>query len=125
MILVVGVAIRRGGRVLAARRVTGGWEFPGGKVETGETPEQAAVREIREELGCGVVVTGWLEPEPGFEVEIRPGLRLRVATATLETGEPVPRPDEHDAIRWLAADELGEVAWLPADRPFVAVLGAH
>jgi 8-oxo-dGTP diphosphatase len=114
---VVGVAILRHGRVLAARR-EGGWEFPGGKVEPGETPEAAAVREIAEELGCAVRLTGWLDPE----VEIRPGLVLRVATAELVAGEPVPRPSEHDAIRWLCPAELGSVDLLPADRPFVAVL---
>ena len=115
--MVVGVAILRDGRVLAARR-TGGWEFPGGKVEPGESAEQAAVREIAEELGCVVELTGWLEPV----VEIRPGLDLRVATARLVAGEPVPRPGEHDAIRWLAPTDLGAVDWLAADRPFVAVL---
>jgi 8-oxo-dGTP diphosphatase len=118
MTVVVGVAIQRDGRVLAARR-TGGWEFPGGKVEPGETPEAAAVREIAEELGCTVELTGWLDPV----VDIRPGLELRVATARLAAGEPVPRPGEHDAIRWLSAAELRVVDWLAADRPFVAVLG--
>lgn len=116
--LVVGVAVVRGGRVLAARRTDGGWEFPGGKVEPGESPEEAAVREIAEELDCAVELTGWLEPE----VEIRAGLVLRVATARLREGEPVPRAGEHDAIRWLAPDELDRVDWLPADRPFVGVL---
>jgi 8-oxo-dGTP diphosphatase len=119
--VVVGVAILREGRVLAARRVAGGWELPGGKVEPGETPNDAAVREIAEELGCGIEVQGWLDPE----VEIRQGLVLRVATATLAAGEPVPRPGEHDAIRWLGPGELGTVEWLPADQPFVAVLRAH
>ncbi|MFL6109552.1 MAG: (deoxy)nucleoside triphosphate pyrophosphohydrolase [Marmoricola sp.] len=119
MTVVVGVAIVREGRLLAARRTDGGWEFPGGKVEPGETPEGAAVREIDEELGCGVEVTGWLEPE----VEVRAGLVLRVATARLTRGEPMPLPGEHDAIRWLRASELDQVDWLPADRPFVAVLG--
>ena len=116
--IVVGVAILREGRVLAARRPDGGWEFPGGKVEPGESDDQAAVREIAEELGCTVEVTGWLEPE----VEVRPGLLLRVATGRLVGGEPVPQPGEHDAIRWLATDALDQVAWLPADRPFVTVL---
>ena len=120
-VIVVGVAIQRDGRVLAARRADGGWEFPGGKVEPGETLEAAAVREIAEELGCAVRVTGWLEPQ----VEIRAGLVLRVATATLAGGEPVPRPGEHDAVRWLAPEELDAVAWLPADRPFVTVLAGH
>ncbi|RNL80814.1 (deoxy)nucleoside triphosphate pyrophosphohydrolase [Nocardioides marmorisolisilvae] len=119
MTLVVGVAIVRSGRVLAARRSGGGWEFPGGKVEPGEAPEDAAVREIAEELGCGIEVTGWLEGE----VEIRPDLALRVARALLVGGEPIPRPGEHDAIRWLSHAELDAVDWLPADRPFLGVLG--
>lgn len=126
--LVVGVALVRSGRVLAARRAdTGGWEFPGGKVEPGESPEDAAVREIAEELGCGITVEAWLEEV----VEIRPGLALRVAHATLVTGEPVPTHGDHDALLWLAAGELQSVAWLPADLPFVAgleglgVLGGH
>jgi 8-oxo-dGTP diphosphatase len=123
MQLVVGVAIVRAGRVLAARRSypvrsAGMWEFPGGKVDDGESPEDTAVREIAEELGCRISVTGWLEPE----VKIRDGLVLRVATATLVAGEPIPRDREHDAVRWLRGDELGEVTWLEADGPFTVVL---
>jgi len=122
MSAVVGAAILRDGRVLAARRATppvGGWEFPGGKVEAGETPEHALAREVREELGCMITVTGWLE---GTE-DVRPGLTLRVALARLVDGEPVPR--EHDVVRWLSGDELGIVDWLPADLPFVAQLPDH
>jgi 8-oxo-dGTP diphosphatase len=123
-VLVVGAAIVHAGRVLAARRsypadAAGGWEFPGGKVDGQESPADAIVREVREELGCLVVVTGWLPPE----VEIRPGLVLRVATVELVDGEPVPRHGEHDAVRWLRADELGEVGWLEADRPFADAVG--
>ncbi|HET8562182.1 MAG TPA: (deoxy)nucleoside triphosphate pyrophosphohydrolase [Marmoricola sp.] len=121
MPLVVGAAILSDGRLLAARRATppvGGWELPGGKVEPGESPEAALVREIDEELGCHVRVTGWL---PG-SVEVGAGLRLEVAVATLVRGEPVPR--EHDAIRWLRPGELDAVAWLPADVPFVEQLRA-
>ncbi|MGO4258077.1 (deoxy)nucleoside triphosphate pyrophosphohydrolase [Marmoricola sp. RAF53] len=123
MQLVVGVAILRDGRYLAARRaypadVAGGWEFPGGKVEQGEGPATAAEREIAEELGCRVRVTGWLIAA----VPIRPGLQLRVATAELVAGEPVPRHREHDAVRWLAPAELWSVGWLPADQPFVEEL---
>jgi 8-oxo-dGTP diphosphatase len=119
--LVVGAAIVRAGRVLAARRTTppalaGGWEFPGGKVEPGEGADHALVREVAEELGCTVEVTGWLTPT----VPVTDALALRVATARLVEGEPDPA--EHDAVRWLAAGELDDVDWLPADRPFLPEL---
>ena len=115
---VVGVALVEGGRVLAARRsgpsaLAGLWEFPGGKVEPGEDPEATAVREISEELGCTIEVTAWLEGETAVSED----LVLRVATARLVAGDPVP--GEHDAVRWLRADELGEVAWADADKPFI------
>ena len=117
---VVGVAIVAGGRVLAARRTTPpGWELPGGKVVPGEGREAAAVREIREELGCTVEVTGWL---PG-SVPIDDGLELVVCTARLVAGEPVPV--EHDLVWWLPLERLegiDAVDWLAADRPFVAAL---
>jgi 8-oxo-dGTP diphosphatase len=124
MQLVVGVALVHAGRVLAARRsypaeAAGWWEFPGGKVGQGESPEAAVVREVTEELGCLVAVDGWLEPE----VQIRDDLVLRVATAVLLAGEPIPRAGEHDAVRWLLPDQLGDVDWLPADRPFADELG--
>ncbi|MCW2781673.1 MAG: hydrolase [Marmoricola sp.] len=130
MPVVVGVAIMLEGRVLAARRayppdLAGGWEFPGGKVAEGEDPTDAAVREIREELGCEIAVTGWLSPDGGssavsgrsIAVEITPGLLLRVATADVVRREPVPV--EHDIIRWLRPDQLDAVDWLPADVPFL------
>ncbi len=119
---VVGAAILRDGRVLAARRTSpaaaaGRWEFPGGKVEPGETPEAALVREVVEELGCRVEVTGWM----AGEVPIGTSHFLAVALARLVDGEP--DPVEHDLVRWLAAEELGDVDWLEADRPFLAELG--
>lgn len=121
VVSVVGAAIVRDGRVLAARRTAppataGRWELPGGKVEPGETPEAALVREIAEELGCTVAVTGWL---PG-EVAIGERHVLTVAVAELVAGEP--QPHEHDAVRWLAAGELGSVDWLEPDRLFLAHL---
>ncbi len=117
-VLVMGAAIIDRGRVLAARRTTpeharGSWEFPGGKVEPGEDPDVAIVREIREELGCDVVVVGHLD---GVQ-PIKDGYTLRVAVADLVSGEPVPH--EHDAIRWLRADELDRVTWLEPDVPFL------
>lgn len=118
---VVGAAIVRQGRVLAARRTTpaelaGRWEFPGGKVEAGERPADALERELHEELGCRVEVTGWLSgAAPIGETHV-----LTVALAVLVEGEPVPT--EHDQVRWLAADELEGVDWLEPDRPFLPEL---
>jgi 8-oxo-dGTP diphosphatase len=107
---VVGVAILEQGRLLAARRahppaLAGLWELPGGKVEPEESLERAAVREIDEELGCAVEVTGALDGSS----RIDDGLVLCVVLARLADGDPVPR--EHDAVRWLRADELDEVTW--------------
>ncbi|HEU4512445.1 MAG TPA: NUDIX domain-containing protein [Nocardioidaceae bacterium] len=120
MALVMGAAIVHEGRVLAARRTSppdlaGGWEFPGGKVEDGEAPGTAVVREVAEELGCSIEVTGMLSGE----APIRDGLTLRVAVASLVEGEPVPLEAQHDAVRWLGPEELDEVAWLGPDLPFL------
>ncbi len=119
--VVVGAAILDQGRLLAARRVlpsstAGGWEFPGGKVDPGETPARACVREVREELGCEVEVVGEV---PGEE-PLNPGFVLRVLEARLVEGEPTPH--EHDALRWLSPEELHSLRWLHADRPFLAPL---
>ena len=123
---VVGVALLREGRVLAARRsgppaLAGLWEFPGGKVEPGEEPRATAVREISEELCCTIEVTGWVDADGGDTVDTRPefvpGIALRIATARLVDGDPVPT--EHDAVRWLRADQLDEVSWAAADLPFL------
>jgi 8-oxo-dGTP diphosphatase len=119
--VVVGAAIVRAGRVLAARRtepasVAGRWEFPGGKVEPGETDAESVVREVEEELGVRITVDRWL---PGEE-PIGETYLLRVALASMDDGEPTPT--EHDAVRWLAADELDDVDWLDGDRPFLMEL---
>ncbi|MGP9018819.1 (deoxy)nucleoside triphosphate pyrophosphohydrolase [Streptomyces sp. BR1] len=118
--VVVAGAVFDGGRLLAARRsappeLAGRWELPGGKVEPGESPEQALVRELREELGVEVEP---LERIPG-QWPLKPGYVLWVWTARLLTGDPQPLED-HDALRWLDPDATGEVDWLPQDRPAVA-----
>jgi N-acetyl-1-D-myo-inositol-2-amino-2-deoxy-alpha-D-glucopyranoside deacetylase len=121
---VVGVAILEQGRLLAARRehppaLAGRWELPGGKVEPGEALGAAAVREVEEELGCRVGVTDVLATRSPIDDE----LVLRAVVARLVDGDPVPR--EHDAVRWLRADELDEVTWARADVPFLEALASR
>lgn len=108
------------GRLLAARRsappeLAGRWELPGGKLEPGETGEQALVRELREELGVG---TRPLARVPG-EWPLKPGYVLRVWTVRLVSGVPEPLQD-HDELRWLGPDEIDTVDWLDQDVPAVA-----
>ena len=110
-----------GKQVLAARRTSppeaaGRWELPGGKVEEGETPEAALIREIGEELGCLIEVLDWMQGEAA----IGESHRLIAATARVVAGEP--RPREHDQVLWLAAEDLDSVDWLEPDRPFLDAL---
>lgn len=98
--------------------MAGRWEFPGGKVEAGESETAALVRECREELDVRVLVG----PRVGADVPLGHGRSvLRVYAATLVDGDQ-PRLIEHLALRWLTASELYEVDWLPADAPIVAAL---
>ncbi|MBV2152196.1 NUDIX domain-containing protein [Kitasatospora sp. SUK 42] len=123
--IVVGGALIRDGRVLAARRnspeaVAGRWEFPGGKAEPGETEAQALERELLEELG---VRARALRRLPGAWA-VRPGLELRFWVAELLSGEPRALED-HDELRWLGPAELDSVDWIEHDRdvlPHVAGL---
>lgn len=121
MVIIVGAAILRGGRVLAAQRaepaaLAGGWEFPGGKVEDGESDETALLRECREELAVDIE----LDHRLGSDITVNGRAVLRVWTARLVGGEP--QAVEHAELRWLARDELADVAWLPADLPLVDAL---
>jgi 8-oxo-dGTP diphosphatase len=120
--LVVGAAIIRDRRLLAARRTTppetaGRWELPGGKVEPDESPGDALVREIDEELGCRVTVDAWLDGEQ----PIGTTHLLRAARCTMVEGEPRPG-DDHDELRWLGPEEVDDVDWLEPDRPFLPAL---
>ena len=126
-IVVVGAALFDGDRLLAARRsappeLAGRWELPGGKVEPGETPEAALVRELHEELG---VHADPVARVPG-EWPLKPPYVLRVWTARLRPDSAAPKPlQDHDELRWLTRDELWDVAWLDQDVPAVQELTAR
>jgi 8-oxo-dGTP diphosphatase len=118
VVIVVGAAIVRDGAVLAARRsappaTAGRWEFPGGKLEPGETEPEGLVRECVEELGVTVGVGRLLGDAP-----LPTGALLRVYLAELVSGEPEPLED-HDQLAWLRSDQLDDVEWLAADLVFV------
>lgn len=119
-VYVVGAAILREGRCLVARRsasmsAPGCWEFPGGKVEDGELPREALVREIREELGVEIAAGDWIGR--GGEAQNDRVIVLDVYAAELRSGEP--HPHEHDACEWLAPAELRRLGWAPPDVPIV------
>jgi 8-oxo-dGTP diphosphatase len=106
--------------LLAAQRanppeLAGRWELPGGKVEPGETEADALVRECREELGVTIVVG---ERAAADVATVGGEAVLRTYWARLVIGRP--RPLEHAALRWLTADEIRDVDWLPADLPVIA-----
>ena len=112
---VAAAIITHNGRVFATQRGYGefkdGWEFPGGKMEPGETPQQALVREIQEELDTEIEVGELVETVeydyPGFH------LTMHCFLCTVRSGALVLK--EHEAARWLTREELNDVDWLPAD----------
>lgn len=119
---VVAAVIVRDGAVLACRRAAhkdaaGRWEFPGGKVEAGETPQEALRRELREELGAAVLVGALLDRTATGGVE------LACYAVTLAGAAPTASTD-HDALEWRATDELDGLEWADADRPVVMLLGS-
>ena len=123
---VVAAIIRDGNRILATQRGYGeqkdGWEFPGGKVESNETPEAAIVREIREELNADIEVTGFLttveHDYPNFH------LSMDCFWAKLADGTEMTLL-EHEAAKWLNIEELNSVDWLPADVKVVEAIKKH
>lgn len=117
----VGAAIEREGRILAAQRsqempLPGKWEFPGGKVEPGETHQQALVREIEEELGLQIAVGAYLGVGTAPASRGRT-VRLHVYLATLLGGQL--ELDEHARIGWFDAASLEGLDWAEADIPVI------
>ncbi len=122
-ILVVCALIVRKNRVLLAQRPLGKhlplkWEFPGGKVESQEDPAAAIVREIREELGCDVIITQTL---PHFRHDYKTVvIEMIPFVCALTQSSPTPQPHEHIALAWVKPGELSEYDLAPADLPVMA-----
>lgn len=119
IIQVAAAVIRDRGRIFATQRGYGpykdGWEFPGGKIEPGETPRQALAREIREELDTEVDVGDLLTRVEYDYPEFH--LSMSCFWCTIRSGCLTLK--EHESARWLRPEELDSVEWLPADRAVV------
>jgi 8-oxo-dGTP diphosphatase len=117
MIHVAGAVIQNAqGEILCALRsagmsMPGLWEFPGGKLETGESPQSCLVREIKEELGCEIEVGGMIaDVEHDY-----PSIRVHLMTYFAAIVSGVPEAREHERLEWLPASRLRELEWAPAD----------
>ncbi|WP_151640392.1 (deoxy)nucleoside triphosphate pyrophosphohydrolase [Corynebacterium sp. 11A] len=125
-IRVTGAVLQRDGKILAAQRgqgksLGGFWEFPGGKIEEGETPEASLARELKEELLIDARIEEHITTtrhEYDFAI-----IELATYVCSLPSGEE-PTLTEHEQVRWLSKEELNDVEWAPADVPTVEIL-AH
>jgi 8-oxo-dGTP diphosphatase len=126
-IRVAAGVVRRDGLVLMTRRPPGGplglrWEFPGGKLEAGESPGRALVRELREELGVGAVAHEPLAVET-HEYEHGLAVEIHFLRCTLDSLEFTLSPEVHE-VRWVRPAEVDPNEMLDADRGFLAALAA-
>lgn len=123
MIEVVAAVIESNGRYLIARRsaeksLGGKWEFPGGKVEPGETHAQALEREMREEFGVRISAGRVISSQP----HAYPSFTIRLTALLSETMDPIAASTDHDRIEWVRATELASYELAEADLPIVALL---
>ena len=122
---VVAAIIRRGDKIFATQRGYGAWkdwwEFPGGKMEPGETPEGALAREIREELSIEIRIDSFLHT---VEYDY-PEFHLTMHCYLCSLLGDAPHLNEHEASRWLGANDLYSVKWLPADEGLLPMIAAE
>jgi 8-oxo-dGTP diphosphatase len=125
--VVAAALIREDGRVLVQQRaphqsMAGLWEFPGGKIEAGETPEGALVRELGEELGVEADAAGLMPLT--FVSEPLGERHLLMLLYVLRQWLGQPRPLDASAVRWVTIDEMRELAMPPADVPLIEAVAA-
>ena len=123
IIRVVAAVFCRDNKVLACRKapgtsLAGYWEFPGGKIESGETPEQALAREITEELS----ITAHVGKKITTTTYAYSFATIELTTYYCDITQGTPQLSDHDETRWVTADQARELMWAPADIPAVELV---
>ena len=119
---VVAAVIRKGDKIFATQRGYGDfkdwWEFPGGKIEPGETPEDALVREIHEELDTDIIIDKFLHTVEWDYPQFHLTMHCYMCSLISES----LHLNEHEAARWLGRNEVHSVNWLPADNDLIPII---
>ncbi len=121
---VVAAVIRKGDKIFATQRGYGDfkdrWEFPGGKIEPGETPQEALEREIREELCAEIEIESYVDTVEWYY----PAFHLTLHCFICSLKSEALHLNEHEAARWVSARDLESLDWLPADRGLLPKISA-